>query len=198
MSSENNLESVANPYGENRDESLDEIIENVEISKKTGKPKLKRNYTEEHKQKMRESMAKALEARKAKILERKALREVEEKEHEEKKQQLKEVYEKTKNNKKTKELKDIAYDLLTKANDESSDDDDVIEEIVIKKQPKSRTANQRVSSGKPKQRARSKAIDASYRDANLRVEEEEEEEEEEQTYPAQTSGYKQPQTFIFY
>ena len=191
MSSENNLESVANPYGENRDESLDEIIEKVEISKKTGKPKLKRNYTEEHKQKMRESMAKALEARKAKILERKALREVEEKEHEEKKQQLKEVYEKTKNNKKTKELKDIAYDLLTKANDESSDDD-VIEEIVIKKQPKSRTANQRVSSGKPKQRARSKAIV-------------EEEEEEEQTFPAQTStkGYppenqQQPQTFVFY
>ena len=186
MSSENNLE--------NQDELLSDIIENVEISKKTGKPKLKRNYTEEHKQKMRESMAKALEARKAKILERKALREVEEKVHEEKKQQLKEVYEKTKNNKKTKELKDIAYDLLTKANDESSDDD-VIEEIVIKKQPKSRTANQRVSSGKPKQRARSKAIDASYRDANLRVEEEE---EEEQTYPAPASNQQQPQTFIFY
>ena len=181
MSSENNLE--------NQDELLSDIIENVEISKKTGKPKLKRNYTEEHKQKMRESMAKALEARKAKILERKALREVEEKVHEEKKQQLKEVYEKTKNNKKTKELKDIAYDLLTKANDESSDDD-VIEEIVIKKQPKSKT--------KSRSAARSKAIDASYRDANLRVEEE----EEEQTYPAPANPYgdnqQQPQTFVFY
>ena len=97
MSSENNLESR-----DQQEELLSGIIEKVEISKKTGKPKLKRNYTEEHKQKMRESMAKALEARKAKILERKALREVEEKEHEEKKQQLKEVYEKTKNIKRLK------------------------------------------------------------------------------------------------
>ena len=36
--------------------------------------------------------------------------------------------------KKSKELKDIAYELLSKNND--SDDDDVIEEVIIKKQPK--------------------------------------------------------------
>ena len=66
-----------------------EQLELIEISKKTGKPKIKRNYTDEHKQKMRDSMRIALEVRKANIIERKKLKEIEAQEHEEKKQQLK-------------------------------------------------------------------------------------------------------------
>ena len=73
-----------------------EQIELIEISKKTGKPKIKRNYTDEHKQKMRDSMRIALEVRRANIVERKKIKEIEAQEHEEKKQQFKKIYEKQK------------------------------------------------------------------------------------------------------
>ena len=70
MNSKNNLE--------NQDLSdTIEQIEQIEISKKTGKPKIKRNYTDEHKQKMRTSMQIALEVRRANIVERKKLKEIE-------------------------------------------------------------------------------------------------------------------------
>ena len=162
MDSKNNLD----------DSDVNDTIEQIElteISKKTGKPKIKRNYTDEHKQKMRDSMRIALEVRRANIIERKKLKEIEAQEHEEKKQQLKKVYEKTKANKKSKELKDIAYELLTKNND--SDDDDVIEEVIIKKQPKN----------KAKPRPRSKTII--------------DDEEEEHYHPA---PIQQQPAYIFY
>ena len=81
-------------------------------------------------------MAKALAVRKQNILARKEMKEVEMKQHEEKKEQLQKRYEKTKNNKKTKELHEIAYNILSKNQESDSDSEGIIEEIVIKKAPK--------------------------------------------------------------
>jgi predicted GIY-YIG superfamily endonuclease len=49
---------------------------------------------------------------------------------------LQKRYEKTKNNKKTKELHEIAYNILSKNQESDSDSEGIIEEIVIKKAPK--------------------------------------------------------------
>ena len=118
-------------------ENLDnkENNENLNIEQ-IAKPKKKKNITEEHRTNLRESMNKALAARKQKILERKELKEAEMKEHEQKKEQLQKRYEKTKNNKKTKELHEIAYNILSKNQESDSDSEGIIEEIVIKKAPK--------------------------------------------------------------
>jgi len=106
------------------------IIEEIKPEKK------KKILTEEHKAKLRDSMAKALAVRKQNILARKELKEAEMKQHEEKKEQLQKRYEKTKNNKKTKELHEIAYNILSKNQESDSDSEGIIEEIVIKKAPK--------------------------------------------------------------